>query len=289
MNGIINVYKPVGMTSFDIVRRVKKIANIKKVGHTGTLDPLACGVLPVCIGKSTKAVDYLMNKTKVYRAEIKLGLITDTYDQEGKILEEKPINSNEEQIISTINSFVGNIEQIPPMYSALKVNGEKLYELARKGIEVERKPRNITIDSIKILNINIPLVEIEVKCSKGTYIRSLCFDIGNKLGCGAVMWNLERTASGNFTKENSININDLNKDNIEQNLISVENIFKNYKNIQLDSKFSKLALNGVSIKDYNFIKNIEDEVFYRVYNDENIFIGIGKKDVNGFKIRTFFI
>ena len=173
MNGILNVFKPTGMTSFDVVRIIKKISNVKKVGHAGTLDPEASGVLPVCIGKATKAIDYIMGDFKIYEAELKLGVITDTYDREGKILRESEVNASDEEIIQVINSFIGEIKQVPPMYSALKVNGKKLYELARAGIEIEREARPIIIYDIDITDIKIPYVKFRVKCSKGTYIRSL--------------------------------------------------------------------------------------------------------------------
>ncbi|KYH35789.1 tRNA pseudouridine synthase B [Clostridium tepidiprofundi DSM 19306] len=288
MNGIINVYKPAGITSFDVVRKIKKISGEKKVGHTGTLDPLASGVLPVCIGKATKIVEHLMNKNKIYRAEIRLGIVTDTYDREGKILHEIVPNVEVDEIYSVVNSFIGEIRQVPPMYSALKVNGKKLYELARKGIEIEREPREITIYNIDILNIDMPYLEIEVKCSKGTYIRSLCYDIGNKLQCGATMWNLERIATGNFLKENSVNIDDINKNVLEQNLIKIEDVFMEYPILKLNSKFTRLALNGVNIKDNALLKDICENIMYRVYTHDNIFIGIGMRNVNGFKIKKKF-
>jgi len=289
MNGIINVYKPAGITSFDVVRKIKKISGEKKVGHTGTLDPLASGVLPVCIGKATKIVEHLMNKNKIYRAEIRLGIITDTYDREGNILHEIVPNVEVNKIYSVLNSFIGEIRQVPPMYSALKVNGKRLYELARKGIEIEREPRKITIYNIDILSINIPYLEIEVQCSKGTYIRSLCYDIGNKLQCGATMWNLERIATGDFSKENSVNIDYINKNILEQNLIKIEDVFMEYPILKLNSKFTRLALNGVNIKDNVLINDIYENIMYRVYTHDNIFIGIGMRNVNGFKIKKKFL
>jgi len=210
--GILNIYKPTKITSFDVVRIIRKLTNEKKVGHCGTLDPEACGVLPICIGKATKAIDYIMENNKVYVAELKLGEVTDTYDIEGKVIRQCDVNVTVEEVMEAVYSFKGNIKQVPPMYSALKVNGKKLYELAREGIEIEREARSITIHDIKVLEINLPYVKMEVNCSKGTYIRSLCYDIGEKLGCGAMMSALERTATGKFTKENSINtINTSNK------------------------------------------------------------------------------
>jgi tRNA pseudouridine55 synthase len=289
MNGIINVYKPCGITSFDVVRNIKKLCKIKKVGHTGTLDPLASGVLPVCIGKGTKVVDYIMNDCKVYIAELKLGVVTDTYDREGKIIEENSVDTYEKEVISAINSFIGEIEQIPPMYSALKINGKKLYELARQGIEVERQARKINIYRINILSLKLPYAVIEIECSKGTYIRSLCYDIGRKLGCGAVMWNLERTSTGNFNKCEAVQLDKLTEDNIGDYIIPLEKIFREYEKIHLDSKFGKLALNGVCIKDKRLLSGLDYEVFYRVYIDDNKFIGLGKKSSKGFKIEKLLI
>ncbi|MBO6283951.1 MAG: tRNA pseudouridine(55) synthase TruB, partial [Pseudobutyrivibrio sp.] len=197
-SGIINVYKEAGYTSFDVVARLRGILKIKKIGHTGTLDPDATGVLPVCVGKATKLCDMLTDKDKVYECVMMLGVETDTYDLSGRILERKSVNSTEEEIVGAINSFVGDIMQVPPMYSALKVNGKKLYELAREGIEVERKARPVTIFSIDILNISLPEVSIRIHCSKGTYIRSLCHDVGQKLGCGCAMKSLVRTRVSMF-------------------------------------------------------------------------------------------
>ncbi|SFA89578.1 tRNA pseudouridine(55) synthase TruB [Clostridium frigidicarnis] len=287
MNGIINVYKPEGITSFDVVRVIKKVANTSKVGHTGTLDPLAKGVLPICIGKGTKLVDYIMEGNKVYKAQLKLGEITDTYDREGKILESKSYsNLTEKKIIEVMSSFKKQYDQIPPMYSALKVNGQRLYDLARKGIEVERKGRPVTIYEMEILNIDIPFVNFRVKCSKGTYIRSICYDIGEELGCGAYMTKLEREASGTFNIENSIKLENLTCDNFSENLISMEDALKSYDSISVNNNFSKLLINGVSIMDkrvYN--ENIRENKIYKVYNEEeNKFLGLGQKLPKGFKI-----
>ena len=188
-NGIINVYKEIGFTSHDVVAKLRGILRTKKIGHTGTLDPNAEGVLPVCVGKATKLCEFLLEKSKTYRATMVLGKVTDTQDITGKVLAEKEVAVTKEQIVDTIESFIGGYDQIPPMYSALKVKGKKLYELARQGIEVERKPRFIMLDDIKILDISEDLchITIDVSCSKGTYIRTLCHDIGDRLGCGACM------------------------------------------------------------------------------------------------------
>ncbi|WP_454055496.1 tRNA pseudouridine(55) synthase TruB [Clostridium sp. Marseille-Q7071] len=284
MFGILNVYKPTKITSFDVVRIIRKLTNEKKVGHCGTLDPEACGVLPICIGKATKAIDYIMENNKVYVAELKLGEVTDTYDIEGKVIRQCDVNVTAEEVMEAVYSFKGNIKQVPPMYSALKVNGKKLYELAREGIEIEREARSITIHDIKVLEINLPYVKMEVNCSKGTYIRSLCYDIGEKLGCGAMMSALERTATGKFTKENSINIESLNEENIYDYIIPIENAFLNYPKIVADIKFKTLLLNGVILKDKSFTSNILKDEIYRVYDEENNLVGIGRKNDVGFKL-----
>lgn len=282
--GIFNIYKPVGITSFDVVRKVRKLTGEKKVGHCGTLDPEASGVLPVCVGKATKSIEFIMDNYKVYEAEIKLGVVTDTYDKEGAVLEQNAVNVLEEQVREAIDSFIGEIEQVPPMYSALKHNGKKLYELARAGIEVEREARKINIYDINVLSIDMPIVKILVKCSKGTYIRSLCYDIGRALGCGAMMWSLERHATGSFTKDKSINIEALNEENIASFLLPLEDAFKDFTKVIVDDKFEKLLLNGVNVKDRKFLNGIEDMHYYAVYNEKNFFIGIGYGDDLGFKL-----
>ena len=186
-SGIINVYKEAGYTSFDVVAKLRGILHIKKIGHTGTLDPDAVGVLPICIGKATKVCDMLTNTDKTYVATLLMGVSTDTYDISGTILDEKEVNVTPEMVEKTIKSFIGEQDQIPPMYSAIKVNGKKLYELAREGKVIERKARRINIYNIEIIDINLPRVKMRIDCSKGTYIRSLCNDIGEKLGCHGCM------------------------------------------------------------------------------------------------------
>jgi len=289
MNGILNVFKPTGITSFDVVRTIRKISNVKKVGHAGTLDPEASGVLPVCIGRATKAIDYIMGDFKIYEAELKLGVTTDTYDREGKILRESEVNASFDEITSVINSFIGEIKQIPPMYSALKVNGKKLYELARAGIEIEREARPIVIYDIDILNIEIPYVKFRVKCSKGTYIRSLCYDIGEILKCGGMMWNLQRTATGQFHIEDSINIEDLNEENIKKYIMPIEKIFEKNTKITIEDRFVKFLLNGVVVKDKVLTCKFEANIIYNIYNNENAFIGIADRGNDGVKLIKSFI
>ncbi len=210
LNGVINVYKEKGYTSHDVVAIVRKTLNIKKVGHTGTLDPDAEGVLPVCIGQATKLADYIMAERKSYTAEITFGAETTTQDASGDIIKEYEYTFDENRLREVIDTFKGEQTQVPPMYSAIKVNGKKLYELAREGKEIERKARKITIYDIRIVDIMPPnRAIIEIDCSKGTYIRSLCSDIGNKLGWGAFMSSLTRTASGKFKLNEAVKLDEL--------------------------------------------------------------------------------
>lgn len=275
MNGIIIIDKPLGRTSHDMVYVIRKMTGIKKVGHTGTLDPEATGVLPVCIGNATKVADMLTLSDKCYRAELVLGMTTDTQDADGEILTECEVNCSDEEIRNAINSFVGEISQIPPMYSAIKQNGKKLYELARKGIEVERKSRKVTINSIDILEINGERVTIDVSCSKGTYIRTLCEDIGMKLGVGAYMNTLRRTKTGPFTIEESYKIKQLDElkavGKLESVLIPVDRMFMEYPQIILNPKQVNSVTNGVMMT-----YNGDEGQSYRVYDESGKFLCISK-------------
>ena len=206
MNGVIIIDKPKGKTSHDIVGILRKKFGTRRVGHTGTLDPLATGVLPVCIGNATRAADMLIESDKKYRATFLLGKRSDTLDIQGQITEENEVTVTEDDVRRVIAGFIGEQDQIPPMYSAIKKGGKKLYDLAREGIEIEREPRRINIYSIDICDIELPTVTIDVHCSKGTYIRSLCDDIGTKLGCGAVMTKLRRTYTAGFAIEDAYTI-----------------------------------------------------------------------------------
>ena len=210
INGIVNIYKEKGYTSHDVVAVLRKVVGQKKIGHTGTLDPDATGVLPVCLGRATKVCELLTDHDKTYEALLLLGKTTDTQDISGEVLEERnPGNLTEEEVRSCIESFIGEYDQIPPMYSALKVNGKKLYELAREGKTVERKSRKVQIHGIRILEMNLPHVRMEVDCSKGTYIRTLCHDIGEKLRVGGCMEELERTKVGRFLKEAAVTLDEV--------------------------------------------------------------------------------
>lgn len=281
MDGIINLYKPQGLTSHDVVARVRRLLKTKKVGHTGTLDPEATGVLPICIGKGTKVVDLLTDKDKSYRCEMTLGVTTTTEDHTGEVVEIRPIDVSTEEIKQAIYSFVGPYSQIPPMYSALKVNGKKLYEYARQGIVIERKARQVFIHEIKILDITLPnKVVFDVTCSKGTYIRTLCVDIGEKLGCGAHMSALERISVGEFNKADSITLEKLeeivHQQNVEQIIYPIEYLFKEYAKILVKEEANKYLYNGNELLYKNLRKGIslQQDCIYRVYDSTSNFVGI---------------
>ena len=278
MDGIIVINKPKGCTSHDIVYKVKKIFN-EKVGHTGTLDPMAEGVLPILIGKGTLVSKYLINHDKKYIVELQLGIKTDTADSEGKIIEKKEVNVellSKSKIENILNMFVGKQEQVPPIYSAIKVNGKKLYEYARKGQKVELKPRQIEIYDIKLLEYSIDekKIKFEVFCGKGTYIRSLCEDIATKFETVGYMKSLQRIQVGDFNIEDSITIEQLeknigNNEFVEKKVITIQELFKNKDSIKLNDRKLELFLNGVRIT-----RELKDGI-YKIYNKNNDFIGIG--------------
>lgn len=283
VNGIINVYKEKGYTSFDVVAKCRGIFKQKKIGHTGTLDPDAEGVLPVCLGKATKVCDLLTEKEKEYEAVMLLGKVTDTQDISGVIIKEAEVKVTEEALISCIQSFVGNYMQVPPMYSALKVNGKKLCDLAREGKTIERKARPVVIFDIKILNISLPRVTMHVKCSKGTYIRTLCEDIGNKLGCGACMEKLLRTRVSEFKIEEAIKLKELEqfvKENDYSFLHSIDSVFLNYAKACVGKEYQKFLMNGNRLFPNMLIDECEKlrEAAIRIYDEEGHFIGIYEFD-----------
>ena len=264
MNGIINIYKEQGFTSFDVVAKLRGICHQKKIGHTGTLDPDATGVLPVCLGNATKLCDLLMDKDKEYEAVLLLGVTTDTQDTSGTVIKEREVNVSEADVISCIQKYIGEIEQIPPMYSALKVNGKKLYELARAAVEVERKPRKITIMNIEVVNIELPRVTMKVTCSKGTYIRTLCNDIGESLGCGGTMEKLTRTRVGIFTLQNACKLSELqmlaDEEKVESRLISVDALFMMDDKLRVKPESDKYLYNGNPFhkRDVDVIEQVMD-------------------------------
>lgn len=279
--GIIVIRKEKGFTSHDVVAKLRGILHMKKIGHTGTLDPDAVGVLPVALGKGTKLVDLITDKEKTYEAVLHLGITTDTQDMSGTVLEEKPVNATEEQVRETIAGFVGEQMQIPPMYSALKINGKKLYELAREGKTVERKARPVCFYQIEVLDIQLPVVQIRVTCSKGTYIRTLCHDIGQKLGCGGCMEQLLRTRVGRFSLEESHTLSEVEQAVAEGTVCKwiypVENVLAEYPKIQADSYGDRLLQNGNPLSE-NLVDEQHKEGWVRMYASNGNFTGIFQWD-----------
>ena len=260
ISGILNIKKEAGFTSHDVVAKLRGIVHQKKIGHTGTLDPDATGVLPVCLGKATKLCDIIGDWDKTYEAVLLLGKETDTEDTSGKILEEKEVTVTEEEIQNIILSFQGTYDQIPPMYSAKKVNGKKLYELARQGIVIERKPCPVTLSSIHIKKIELPYVTFEVTCSKGTYIRSLCRDIGVKAGCGGCMAGLIRTRVSSFRIEEGFTLSEVeemrDRDTLSEHIIPVDKVFLHLPAVFVKEKGEKLLYNGNPIAENLYLSLI---------------------------------
>ncbi len=295
LSGIINVYKEKGYTSFDVVAKLRGILKTKKIGHTGTLDPDAEGVLPVCLGKATKVCDLLTDKDKEYEAVMLLGTVTDTQDITGQILSQKQVTVTEVEVREAVLSFVGDYMQTPPMYSALKVNGKKLCDLAREGITVERAARPVKILDIEILTIELPRVHMRVACSKGTYIRTLCQDIGEKLGCGACMESLLRTRVSQFDVKDALRLSEIEKLVAEESmglpkeewksgqfsfLQATDAVFLQYDSAVVKEEFEKLLYNGNRMRPEMFEeydKSWENESI-RVYDKAGHFIGIYKFD-----------
>lgn len=291
VNGIINVYKEKGYTSFDVVAKLRGIFKQKKIGHTGTLDPDAEGVLPVCLGKATKVCDLLTDKSKEYEAVLLLGKVTDTQDITGTVLEEKDVTVTEEHVQEAVLSFVGDYMQIPPMYSALKVNGKKLCDLAREGKTVERQPRPVKIHAIDITEIALPRVRMRVHCSKGTYIRTLCQDIGEKLGCGGCMESLLRTRVSEFALEDALKLGQIEElvhtvtegvtpEQWDKSLFpfvrSVDSVFLQYPKAVVLAQFEKVLYNGNRIEP-EMISDYEpsmEQKPVRIYDEKDHFIGV---------------
>lgn len=276
MNGIILIDKPLGKTSHDMVYLVRRLTGIKKVGHTGTLDPDATGVLPVCIGKATKVCDMLTATDKRYTAELILGKTTDTQDASGKVLSESKVNVTSESVYRAVNEFIGEIEQIPPMFSAIKKDGKKLYELARKGITIEREARKIKIHDISVNSIDLDnnSVTIDVFCSKGTYIRTLCEDIGNRLGCGGYMNGLRRTESGGFDIDSCYTTDELKRlsddGRLSEALIPTDAVFADLEKVILDDFLSAKLKNGIKIRR----GGLKEGKRYRVYSSRGEFLSV---------------
>lgn len=296
MDGIINVYKERGFTSHDVVAKLRGILKQKKIGHTGTLDPEAQGVLPVCLGKGTKVCELLTDKTKTYQAVLLLGMTTDTQDTTGTVTAENAVTCTEEEVRACILSFLGTQEQVPPMYSALKVNGKKLYELARQGVEVERKARTITIEEIQIDAIALPEVTITVTCSKGTYIRTLCHDIGQKLGCGGCMKSLLRTRVGIFAIEDSLTLSQIeqmrDENKLEQIIDPIDSVFGAYPKSVLSDEALRLVRNGNPLpKNMLDLATVSDGMRVRLYDEQGAFLAVyvWKQEKRSYRAEKMFL
>ena len=281
MDGLINIYKEKGFTSHDVVAKMRGILHMKKIGHTGTLDPDATGVLPVCIGKGTRLCSLLENHDKTYETVLLLGKETDTQDISGKILSEKPVCVKEEEVRQVLERFHGTVLQVPPMYSARKIKGKKLYEYAREGKVIEREARPVQIDELCVLNMALPRIKLRVSCSKGTYIRTLCHDIGQVLGCGGCMEELVRTRVGNFKIEHAITLGELeanrDTDQLGDCLVTLEEVFQDLPVIHTEKKGDVLLHNGNRLKP----ELLTDPVFrgrIRMYDSSDVFFGVYEYD-----------
>lgn len=284
MDGIVIVDKPVDWTSQDVTAKLRGVFQTRRIGHGGTLDPMATGVLPVFVGRATRGVEFFEHADKVYEATLRLGITTDTEDITGTILEEKPVYVTESDVLSVLEQFKGDIQQIPPMYSAIKVNGQKLYDLARKGKEVERKPRAVTILALDFLGMAGNDVRLRIHCSKGTYIRTLCKDIGAALGCGGCMAELRRVAAGSYTEANAIPLATLVEcENPGQYLQNVDTLFARHPAVTLTEKQALRTRNGNS-----FSIDLPDGT-YRTYDQNGEFLMLAKVE-NGTMctIKSFF-
>ena len=274
MNGIVIIDKPQGWTSQDVTARLRRVFNTRRIGHGGTLDPMATGVLPVFVGRATRGVEFFEHAEKTYETVLQLGITTDTEDTTGTVLEEKEVNITSEKVAEVLQAFRGEILQIPPMYSALKVNGQKLCDLARKGREVERKPRPITIHELTLLETGETTLRLRVRCSKGTYIRTLCKDIGESMGCGGCMAELRRVTAGEYTIQESVPLLQLlEEQEPEKWLRNVDSMFRNYEAVTLTANQEKRCRNGNS-----FTVSMEDGT-YRAYSKEGEFLMLAKVEV----------
>lgn len=291
MDGILAVWKPEGWTSHDVVAKVRRIVKMKRIGHTGTLDPMVTGVLPLCLGRATRVVEYVQERPKSYEAVLQLGIATDTEDLTGTVIESQAtVHVTEDVVRETLKQFTGEIEQVPPMYSAVKVDGKRLYELAREGKTVERKSRKVTIHEIELidsqLHLDQPKITFSVVCSKGTYIRTLCVDIGKALGVPATMAHLTRTMSGGITKESCLTLEQIEQlqldGELHQHLIPADQAITHLISAVVPASIGRLALQGQRVSlthaDWGNEKH-EDGQLLRLYNDEGSFLGIFQVDL----------
>lgn len=274
-NGILIVDKPAGWTSQDVAAKLRGVFHEKRIGHGGTLDPMATGVLPIFIGRATRGVEFFESAEKEYIAGLRLGVVTNTQDTTGEILETNPVTATREDVLAALRQFTGEIEQIPPMYSAIKIGGKKLYELARRGVDVERKPRRITILDLELLDGDGTDYTVRVRCSKGTYVRTLCYDIGRALGCGGCMSSLRRTKAGMFTLQQAITLPQLLEFAKEQDpqelLMPVDALFSQYPPLIVELPQAEKLRHGAQVKDWHFAPGT-----YRVYSITGEFLLLGK-------------
>jgi len=287
MNGILNIFKPKGISSYQTVKEARNILGISKAGHAGTLDPSASGVLLVCVGQATKIAEFLVGMKKHYQGEMTLGISTDSQDSEGKIVQRREVKADidEKRIKDIFHKYEGTISQIPPMFSANHYKGERLYRLARKGIEVKRNPKKIKIYQLNLINYNQninPIIKFEVICSKGTYVRTLCNDIGNELGCGAHLSNLIRKKIGNFSLEDSLNLEELKKEKAlgKKYLISIDSTLKDLSRITVKSEAIKIVLNGGVISSKQIIEipvilKTKNNMFVKIFDVKGNLLSIG--------------
>ncbi|HEY74902.1 MAG TPA: tRNA pseudouridine(55) synthase TruB [Thermoflexia bacterium] len=270
INGILNLNKPRGMTSHDVVDRVRAVAKQRRVGHAGTLDPMATGVLLVCLGRATRLAEYLMASPKTYRARIRLGIATDTYDAEGQVVEERPVEVARADVEAALDRFRGRILQVPPMYSAIKRKGQPLYRLARQGITVEREPRPVEIYELRLTGWEPPDLTLEITCSPGTYVRSLAHDLGQVLGCGAHLAGLVRLASGDFRLEDAVPLEELTPDRLPEVLLPPDAALRRYPALHLDGQTARAVRSGRAIAG----PPPEGEPLARAYGPDGSFLAV---------------
>jgi tRNA pseudouridine55 synthase len=289
LDGILNIIKPPGMTSFDVVSYIGRRLGQKKTGHTGTLDPGACGVITLCTGKATKVVEYLVSEDKTYIAQLRLGKTTETLDALGKITSTRSYRYDRVKLEGILEAFLGKTTQIPPMYSAVRINGKRLYELARRGIDVKREKRDIYISDIEIIDdSDHDGILLKIVCSKGTYIRTLLADVGDRYGCGAHMGFLLRTRNGSFDISDAYTIEEVvsavNEDRISEILLPLGEVFKNFEKVVLDHKKRRGFLNGVFLDGQNLYAALDPSKTYAVYDEEGELLGTGEIIEKGAKV-----
>lgn len=282
--GILNIDKPGGMTSHDVVNRVRRVAGLRRVGHAGTLDPLATGVLLLCLGRAARLVEYLVGQPKTYETAVRLGQRTNTYDADGEVLVERPCTFTPDELADALTHFRGTIQQTPPIYSAIKKNGQPLYKLARQGIEVEVEPRQVTIYELDVTAVTLPILTLRITCSSGTYIRSLAHDLGEMLGCGGHVASLRRTAVGAFSTETAVPLDHLTADNLHTYLLPAETAVAHLPRINVNAQAVGRLFQGQPVP----IGGEPEAELVRVYGPENEFIGLVTADEGNWQAHKMF-